>query len=65
VIGTESTAHVARAYAAPERQIRVVKGGEQLNFDGFSVQVIRSVHGISASRIPAKLKLRRPLCLPA
>lgn len=46
VIGTESTANVARAYAVPERQIHVVKGGEELKFEGFSVRVIRSVHGI-------------------
>src|SRR5579872_5330996 len=46
VIGTESTANVARAEGVPERQIQVVKGGEDLKFDGFSVRVIRSVHGI-------------------
>src|SRR5579872_4786614 len=36
VIGTQSTANVARAYAVPEGQIQVVKGGEELQFDGFS-----------------------------
>ena len=46
VIGTESTANVARAYSVPENRIHVVKGGETLPFDGFSVRVIRSVHGI-------------------
>jgi L-ascorbate metabolism protein UlaG (beta-lactamase superfamily) len=57
VIGTESTANVARAYAVPERQIRVVKGGDQLDFEGFSVRVIRSVHGIfskpAVGQVPA------------
>jgi L-ascorbate metabolism protein UlaG (beta-lactamase superfamily) len=46
VIGTESTANVARAEGVPERQIQVVKGGEDLTFEGFSVQVLRSLHGI-------------------
>jgi L-ascorbate metabolism protein UlaG (beta-lactamase superfamily) len=46
VIGTESSANVARAYDVPEKQIQVVKGGEELKLDGFSVCVIRSLHGI-------------------
>jgi len=52
VIGTESTANVARAGGVPERQIQVVKGGEVLNFEGFSVRVIRSVHGIFQKPAP-------------
>lgn len=46
VIGTESTANLARASGVPERQIKAVKGGEELKFEGFSVRVIPSVHGI-------------------
>lgn len=46
VIGTESTGIVARAYGVPESQIQVVKGGETLKFDGVTVHVIPSVHGI-------------------
>jgi L-ascorbate metabolism protein UlaG (beta-lactamase superfamily) len=46
VIGTESTGNVARAEGVPEKQIQIVKGGEKLEFDGFSVQVIRSLHGL-------------------
>jgi L-ascorbate metabolism protein UlaG (beta-lactamase superfamily) len=46
VIGTESTANIARAEGVPEKQIQIVKGGETLEFEGFSVQVIRSLHGI-------------------
>src|SRR4051812_21844239 len=46
VIGTESSANVARAYDIPEKQIQVVKGGEELKVDGFSVRVLRSLHGV-------------------
>jgi L-ascorbate metabolism protein UlaG (beta-lactamase superfamily) len=54
VIGTESTANVARAYDVDERQIQVVKGGEELKFEGFSVRVIRSVHGIFRKPAPGQ-----------
>jgi len=64
VIGTESTANVARAYAIPERQIQVVKGGEQLNFEGFSVRVIHSVHGIFSKPEPGQVP-KPPPVVPA
>lgn len=46
VIGTGSTANLARAEGVPENQIQIVKGGEELHFSGFSVRIIPSVHGI-------------------
>ena len=61
VIGTESTANVARAYQLPESQIQIVKGGEQLKFDGFSVRVIRSVHGIFTKPAPGQTPQPPPL----
>jgi len=61
VIGTESTANVARAYALPERQIQVVKGGEQLSFEGFKVRVIRSLHGIFRKPAPGQTPGPPPL----
>jgi L-ascorbate metabolism protein UlaG (beta-lactamase superfamily) len=54
VIGTESTANVARAYEIPEKQIQVVKGGEVLQFDGFTVRVIHSLHGIFSKPVPGQ-----------
>jgi L-ascorbate metabolism protein UlaG (beta-lactamase superfamily) len=54
VIGTESTGNLARAESVPEKQIQVVKGGEDLNFDGFSVRVIPSLHGIFRKPVPGK-----------
>jgi len=44
VIGTESTINVARACGVPEEQLIPVRGGEDYEFDGFSVKVIPSLH---------------------
>jgi len=46
VVGTESTNNLARASGVVEKQLKAVKGGETLEFPGFSVRVIRSLHGI-------------------
>ncbi|HUA61181.1 MAG TPA: MBL fold metallo-hydrolase [Verrucomicrobiae bacterium] len=61
VIGTESTGNLARAEGVPERQIQVVKGGEQLTFDGFSVRVIPSLHGIFRKPAPGAPPPQIPL----
>lgn len=54
VIGTESTANFARDNGVPAAQILTVKGGDDLQLHGCSVQVIPSLHGIlsSSSRFP-------------
>jgi len=44
VIGTESTANLARAGGVPEAQILTVRGGEDYDFDVLSVKVIPSLH---------------------
>ena len=44
VIGTESTANVARAGGVPEAQILTVRGGEDYDFGALSVRVIPSLH---------------------
>ncbi len=49
VIGTESTANFARDNDVPDTQILTVKGGEDLQLRGCSVQVIPSLHGILPS----------------
>lgn len=49
VIGTESTANFARDNGVPDKQILTVKGGEDLQLRGCSVQVIPSLHGILPS----------------
>ena len=44
VIGTESTATVARAGGVPEEQILTVRGGEDYEFEAMSLRVIPSLH---------------------
>jgi L-ascorbate metabolism protein UlaG (beta-lactamase superfamily) len=44
VIGTESTENVMRAYGVPEQQLITVRGGEDYQFQGFSLKVVPSIH---------------------
>lgn len=44
IIGSESTARVARAAGVPDTQIVPIRGGEDYAFDRFSVRVIPSLH---------------------
>lgn len=53
VVGTESTANLARAGGVPESQLRPVSGKEQLTFAGVSIRVIPSLHGIFRPASPS------------
>lgn len=44
VIGTETTSTILKAYGIPQKQLITVKGGEDYQFDDFSVRVIPSIH---------------------
>ncbi len=44
VIGTETTFNILRGYGIPEEQLYPVKGGEDYQFENFSIQVIPSIH---------------------
>ena len=44
VIGTETTCNILRAYGIPNEQLYPVKGGEDYQFENFSVQVIPTIH---------------------
>lgn len=44
VIGTESTIMILRAYGVPNEQLYAVAGGEDYQFDNFSVRVLPSIH---------------------
>ena len=46
IIGTESTFHFARAQGVPADKLIVVRGGEDYAFEGLSVRVIPSLHGV-------------------
>ena len=63
VVGTESTENVMRAYGVPEEQLLTVRGGEDYQFDAFSLKVIPSIHSpldhkryFSSAVAPAGLK---------
>lgn len=68
VIGTESTANVARAGDVPEAQILTVRGGEDYEFGRLSLKVIPSLHsalskhyfssGIVTREVGSPLRLR-------
>lgn len=44
VIGTETTCNILRAYGIPNEQLYPVRGGEDYQFENFSVRVIPSIH---------------------
>jgi L-ascorbate metabolism protein UlaG (beta-lactamase superfamily) len=44
VIGTETVITILRAYDVPEDQLYPVQGGEDYQFDGFSVRVVPAIH---------------------
>lgn len=44
VIGTETTMMILRAYGVPEDQLYAVGGGEDYQFENFSVRVVPSIH---------------------
>jgi L-ascorbate metabolism protein UlaG (beta-lactamase superfamily) len=46
VIGTESARNLARAYGIPGDKLIVARGGDDLEFESWSVRVVPSLHGI-------------------
>ena len=55
VIGTESTANLARASGVPDRQLIPVRGGDDFDFGAISVKAIPSLH--SSLVIPSPYSL--------
>jgi L-ascorbate metabolism protein UlaG (beta-lactamase superfamily) len=50
VIGTESTANVARAGGVPDEQILTVRGGEDYEFGRVSIKVVPSLHSALSAK---------------
>jgi L-ascorbate metabolism protein UlaG (beta-lactamase superfamily) len=68
IIGTESTYHFARAQGVPADKLIVVRGGEDYAFEGFSVHVIPSLHGVlrrAPNRRPDPNASLRPAVFPS
>jgi L-ascorbate metabolism protein UlaG (beta-lactamase superfamily) len=49
VIGTESHVNVLRASAVPEGKLVACRGGEFMQFDGFTIEVFPSLHSLQPS----------------
>jgi L-ascorbate metabolism protein UlaG (beta-lactamase superfamily) len=53
VVGTQTTASIARAYGVPEAQIRIAGDGDRLEAGPFAVRVVASRHGkVMFGRVP-------------
>lgn len=48
IVGSESTANIARGLDFPKDRVRVIRGGEQLVFGRFTIRVIKSPHSPGA-----------------
>jgi L-ascorbate metabolism protein UlaG (beta-lactamase superfamily) len=67
VVGSESTANIARGAGVPEDQVIVAAGGEVFEFGQFRARLIESRHGPIGWRgsVPLDGTIDEPLALPA
>ncbi len=68
VIGTETTMTILRAYGVPDNQLYAVGGGEDYQFENFSVRIVPSIHSalnekhyFDSRRYDRDTKLNAPL----
>ena len=50
IIGTETTISILEAYGVKKNKLYIVKGGEDYQFEGFSVRVIPGIHSALANK---------------
>jgi len=50
IIGSESAANIARDYGVPDEQIITIRGGEDFDFETFSVRVFPSLHSFGPGK---------------
>lgn len=50
VIGSETHANLMRAYGVPEGQLVQVKGGEFMQFDGYTIEVFPGLHSMGPTK---------------
>ena len=60
VLGTETHLNLMAALGAPEDQLSLVTGGEQLNFGDYTIRVLRSLHSASGTRATVAFPGTRP-----
>lgn len=51
VIGTETVMMILRAYGIPKEQLYAVRGGEDYQFDDFSVRIVKSLHSALGDKL--------------
>jgi L-ascorbate metabolism protein UlaG (beta-lactamase superfamily) len=61
VIGTETHLSLMAALGAPQDQLAIASGGEDLTFDGYSIRVMRSLHSATGDRARVAFPGSRPL----
>ncbi|MGK3204101.1 MBL fold metallo-hydrolase [Amycolatopsis sp. MEPSY49] len=61
VLGTETHLSLMAALGAPEDQLSLATGGEDLTFDGYSIRVLRSLHSAVGARAQVPFPGSRPL----
>ena len=68
VIGSRTTVNLSLSASVDKAQLTTISGGEKLDFKGFSVQVIKSQHGIltrdGRKGQPRSAEITRPLAGP-
>jgi L-ascorbate metabolism protein UlaG (beta-lactamase superfamily) len=60
VLGTETHLNLMAALGAPEDQLTIATGGEYLSFDGYTIQVLRSLHSATGPRAAVPFPGTRP-----
>ncbi|MBV9324795.1 MAG: MBL fold metallo-hydrolase [Chloroflexi bacterium] len=50
VIGSETHNNLLRGFGVPDKQLVQVSGGENMQFDGFSIEVFRGLHGLDGNK---------------
>ncbi|WP_410672953.1 MBL fold metallo-hydrolase [Amycolatopsis sp. cmx-4-68] len=61
VFGTETHLSLMAALGAPEDQLAIATGGEDLTFDGYSIRILRSLHSAVGDRARVPFPGSRPL----
>ncbi len=65
VVGSESTANVARADGVPPEHVLAVKGGDTLDFGPFAVRVKHGLHSLTGQpNIPIPRNVTLPMAAP-
>jgi L-ascorbate metabolism protein UlaG (beta-lactamase superfamily) len=64
VVGTESHHNMLRALGAPASQLCTVRGGEYLQYDGYTIEVFRSLHSMTGPSKQVPFPGTRPGTVP-